>query len=73
MKRYRITIIIGGLMFLSGLAIGLGLPAIRASMLQVDSQESEQWQVPQEAVKSALDNKEECCLCGSNSRSLMGM
>lgn len=60
-------------MFLTGLAIGLCLPAIRASTLQIDSQESEQCQVTQGAVKSTLDNKEECCLCGSNSRSLMGM
>lgn len=73
MKRYRITIIIGSLMFLAGLAIGLCLPAIRASTLQIDSQESEQCKVTQGAVKSTLDNKEECCLCGSNSRSLMGM
>lgn len=73
MKRYRITIIIGGLMFLAGLAIGLCLPAMRASNLQMDSRESEQCQVTQGAVKSTLDNKEECCLCGSNSRSLMGM
>ena len=73
MKRYRITIIIGGLMFLAGLAIGLRLLAMRASNLQMDSRESEQCQVTQGAVKSALDNKEECCLCGSNSRSLMGM
>ena len=73
MKRYRITMIIGSLMFLAGLAIGLCLPAIRASTLQIDSQESEQCQVTQGAVKSTLDNKEECCLCGSNSRSLMGM
>lgn len=73
MKRYRITIIIGSLMFLAGLAIGLCLPAIRASTLQIDSQESEQCQVTQGSVKSTLDNKEECCLCGSNSRSLMGM
>ena len=73
MKRYRITIIIGGLMFLSGLAIGLRLLAMRASNLQMDSRESEQCQVAQDVVKSTLDNKEECCLCGSNSRSLMGM
>lgn len=73
MKRYRITIIIGGLMFLAGLAIGLRLLAMRASNLQMDSRESEQCQVTQGAVKSALDNKEECCLCGSNSRSMMGM
>ena len=73
MKRYRITIIIGSLMFLAGLSIGLCLPAMRASTLQIDSQESEQCQVTQGAVKSTLDNKEECCLCGSNSRSLMGM
>jgi hypothetical protein len=73
MKRYRITIAIGSLMFLAGLAIGLCLPAMRASNLQLDSRESEQCQVTQGAVKSTLDNKEECCLCGSNSRSLMGM
>ena len=73
MKRYRITIIIGALMFLAGLAIGLCLPAICASNLQMDSRKSEQCQTTQEAVKSTLDNKEECCLCGSNSRSLMGM
>ena len=60
-------------MFLAGLAIGLRLLAMRASNLQMDSRESEQCQVTQGAVKSALDNKEECCLCGSNSRSLMGM
>ncbi len=73
MKRYRITMIIGSLMFLVGLAIGLCLPVMRASTLQIDSRESKQCQVIQEAVKSTLDNKEECCLCGSNSRSLMGM
>ena len=73
MKQYRSTIIIGGLMFLAGLAIGLRLLAMRASNLQMDSRESEQCQVTQGAVKSALDNKEECCLCGSNSRSMMGM
>lgn len=73
MKRYRITIIIGSLMFLAGLSIGLCLPAMRASTLQMDSQESEQCQITQGLVKSTLDNKEECCLCGSNSRSLMGM
>lgn len=73
MKRYRITIMIGGLMFLAGLAIGLLLSAMRASMLQMDSQESEQCQITQGLVKSTLDNKEECCLCASNSRSLMGM
>ena len=73
MKRYRITIVIGSLMFLAGLAIGLCLPAIRASSLQLDSRESEQCQVAQGAVKSTLDNKEECCLCGSNIRSLMGI
>ena len=39
----------------------------------MDSQESEQCQITQGLVKSTLDNKEECCLCGSNSRSLMGM
>ena len=60
-------------MFLAGLAIGLRLLAMRASNLQMDSRESEQCQVTQGAVKSALDNKEECCLCGSNSRSMMGM
>lgn len=65
--------IIGSLMFLVGLAIGLCLPVMRASTLQIDSRESKQCQVIQEAVKSTLDNKEECCLCGSNSRSLMGM
>ena len=58
MKRYRITIMIGGLMFLAGLAIGLRLLAMRASNLQMDSRESEQCQVTQGAVKSALDNKE---------------
>ena len=63
MKRYRITIMIGGLMFLAGLAIGLLLSAMRASMLQMDSQESEQCQITQGLVKSTLDNKEECCLC----------
>ena len=73
MKRYRITMIIGSLMFLVGLAIGLCLPVMRASTLQMDSQESEQCQITQGLVKSTLDNKEECCLCGSNSRSLMGM
>lgn len=73
MKRYRITIIIGSLMFLAGLVIGLCLPAMRASMLQMDSQKSEQCQIIQGSVKSTLVNKEECCLCGSNSRSLMGM
>ena len=73
MKRYRITIIIGSLTFLAGLAIGLCVPAMRASNLQMDSRESEQCQVAQDVVKSTLDNKEECCLCGSNSRSLMGM
>ena len=60
-------------MFLAGLSIGLCLPAMRASTLQMDSQESEQCQITQGLVKSTLDNKEECCLCGSNSRSLMGM
>ena len=60
-------------MFLAGLAIGLLLSAMRASMLQMDSQESEQCQITQGLVKSTLDNKEECCLCASNSRSLMGM
>ena len=73
MKRYRITIIIGGLMFLAGTAIGLCLPAMRASNQQMESREIEQCQVTLGAVKSTLDNREECCLCGSNSRSLMGM
>ena len=73
MKRYRITIIIGGLMFLAGLAISLYFPIVRASKLQMGSQESEQCQITQGSVKSTLDNREECCLCGSNSRSLMGM
>lgn len=73
MKRYRITIMIGGLMFLAGLAIGLCVPIVRASKLLMGSQESEQCQITQGSVKSTLDNREECCLCGSNSRSLMGM
>ena len=73
MKRYRITIMIGGLMFLAGLAIGLLLSAMRASMLQMDSQESEQCQITQGLVTSTMDNKEESCLGASNSRSLMGM
>ena len=60
-------------MFLAGLAIGLCVPIVRASKLLMGSQESEQCQITQGSVKSTLDNREECCLCGSNSRSLMGM
>lgn len=73
MKRYRITIWVGVFLFFCGLGLGLCFPQIRAPLSHGNANENLQKQSAQESVRSTLGNKEECCLCGSNSRSLMGL
>lgn len=60
-------------LFLCGLGPGLCFPQIRASLLHGNANENLQRLSTQESVLSTLANKEKCCLCGSNGRSLMGL